>query len=119
MTRTSRIKRFALWTAFLLLYAPMSMAEPPPLLRFDPFRPREEPVETSGKRAAKPAFVPVLLSTVVGGDHPLVNLGGELLGIGEEAKGYRLLHVYAFEALFEKDGKVVRIEIKDGKRMGQ
>ena len=40
-----------------------------------------------------------------------MNLGGEILSIGEEAFGYRLLEVRPFDATFEKDGRRVRLEV--------
>ena len=98
----------------LLGVAMPAPASPPPMLRFDPFRaPPEAPVAAAPGRGsdADRSFRPVLISTVVGGRRSTANLGGEILAIGESSRGYRLLEVRPFEAVFEKDGQRVRLEV--------
>lgn len=97
---------------------PVAWAESPPPLRFDPFRERivvgTAPRPAEARRPDR-EFQPLLLSTVVGGERPLVNLGGVILGIGEETHGYRLIEVKSFEATFEKEGETLRLEVAAGR----
>ena len=115
MTRSIRA-RTAFRAALVLWLASATIAAgAPPTLRFDPFREREKPAGASaGARAETEdeSFEPVLLSTVVGGRRAVANLGGELLAVGEESHGYRLVEVRAFDAVFVKDGKRVRLEVE-------
>ena len=103
--------RSGILLAALLLPA-ISAADAPPALRFDPFgsRPEPEARQRSGANESV-VFMPVLLSTIVRGDRSLVNLGGEILALEEESQGYRLLEVRAFDALFLKDGREIRLEL--------
>ena len=97
---------------------PVAWAGSPPPLRFDPFRERvavgTAPRPAEARRPDR-EFQPLLLSTVVGGERPLANLGGEILGIGEESHGYRLIEVKSFEATFEKEGETLRLEVAAGR----
>jgi len=107
------------WTLMILVGVSPAWAGTSPSLRFDPFRPRVESADIGGRRGQKgpkDSFRPVLLSTVVGGERPLANLGGEILSVGEEARGYRLLDVRIFEATFVKDGETIRLEVLSGER---
>ena len=106
----------------VLLSAAYAWASSPPALRFDPFRePPERPGRASGeaRTASDRAFEPVLRSTVIGGERPLANLGGEILAIGEAAHGYRLIEVRAFDAVFLKDGARVRLEVESAGEAGR
>jgi hypothetical protein len=107
------------WLIVVCATAP-SLAGTPPPLSFDPFRPRPEPpgdVGTGSRngKGSRQLFSAVLRSTVVAGDRSLVNLGGEILSVGEEAFGYRLLEVRPFDATFEKEGQRVRLEVESDK----
>lgn len=86
-----------------------------PTLRFNPFRAAEPDPSAAGSRFATGrngrVFRPILISTVTGKKGGLANLGGELLAVGEERGGYRLLRVSAFDATFEHDGKTIRLEV--------
>lgn len=91
----------------------MSIAGTPPTLSFDPFRPRPEVDRQkpgAGDRRGE-IFAPVLRSTVVAGRRSVANLGGEILALGEEAHGYRLVSVRAFDATFERDGEQIVLEL--------
>ena len=44
--------------------------------------------------------MPVLTATLVAGSESMVNLGGTILKVGEEAYGYRLVKVDHWEAVF-------------------
>lgn len=99
---------FALITA-----ASQATADEPPQLRFDPFGSRPERVAAPRTGSeGRTASAPALLSTIVRGDRSLVNLGGTILALQEESEGYRLLEVRAFDALFLKDGRKIRLEVK-------
>lgn len=100
---------------FGLLAVSPAHAETPPTLRFDPFRePTAAARSTEPNRREDPRgdFRPILRSTVVGGARPLANLGGEILAPGESVAGYRLVSVEAYEAVFEKDGQRLRLEVQ-------
>lgn len=90
-----------------------ALADSAPVLRFDPFRPRPQDVAIGAADAstAQLGFEPVLRSIVLSPVRSMVNLGGEILFPGEEAHGYRLVEVHAFEALFIKEGREVRLEL--------
>ncbi len=80
-----------------------------PRLRFDPFV-APELGRAAGGGAPPPAsrdadWSPVLSATLVAGDESLANLGGVLLGLGEESHGYRLIEVRPWEAVFEFGGE--------------
>lgn len=81
------------------------------MLRIDPFRPRPVARPPAAPAREPEAFVPVLRSTVVAGDRSLANLGGEILSPGQEAHGYRLVEVHAFDALFIHNGQPVRLDV--------
>ena len=103
----------ALIAAFAI--ARPSLAEPAPVLQFDPFGLNSKSnsgLANTGRRGSDDVFTAILRSTVVSGDRSLVNLGGEILAIGEESHGYQLMEVRTFEATFVKDGKEVTLEIE-------
>lgn len=99
--------------------ATASAAEAPsergPALRFDPFA---RPALVESARGARPAeqdsWAPTLRATLMAGDRSLANLGGTVLGVGEESHGYRLVEVRPFEAVFERDGATVVLEVERG-----
>ena len=64
----------------------------------------------------EPEWSPVLAATLVAGSESMVNLGGSILRLGEEAHGYRLVEVGHWEAVFEKGGERVTLSIdpRDG-----
>ncbi len=116
------MRREILFAVALLAMATPSFGGSPPSLRFDPFRPKpkvNKVVNAVGNASPNDAFEPILLSTVVGGEHPLVNLGGEILEVGEQSHGYRLIEVNVFDATFVKDGEKLRLEILSGERTDQ
>ncbi|MCU7922710.1 MAG: hypothetical protein KZQ88_08415 [Candidatus Thiodiazotropha sp. (ex Dulcina madagascariensis)] len=51
------------------------------------------------------AFTLELTATLVSDDMPLVIAGGEMLSVGDEISGYRLISVGEGKALFLKNGK--------------
>ena len=112
--RTSR-SRLAGCAALLLFASTQAMGEEVSPLRFDPFRPLPKTssrADSESPGRAPAAFDPSLRSTVVAGEQSMVNLGGAIMAIGEEKNGYRLIEVHPFDAVFERDGKRVRIEVE-------
>ena len=85
-------------------------------LRWNPFvRPDLEPEDDGGGAggvAASAHWRPVLRATLVSGQRSLANLGGVVLGLGDEAHGYRLTEVRAWEAVFEKGGATVVLPVE-------
>ena len=103
----------------LLLVLPgVALASAPdaerPRLRFDPFvRPDLSVAAASDPAAGREGqWSPVLNATLVAGDRSLANLGGVVLGIGEETHGYRLVEVRAWEAVFEHGGERTVLPVK-------
>ena len=94
----------------------VAFAESAPVLRFDPFRtrPGDAPTEIDDSNEAVAGFEPVLRSTVVSRERSMVNLGGEILFVGEETHGFRLIAVRSFDALFMKEGQTIRLELSAG-----
>ncbi len=83
-------------------------------LRFDPFA--QPDVQTGGSGRPGPAgsqraWSPELRATLVSGERSLVNLGGTILELGEEAHGYRLLQVRKGEAVFERSGSEIVLKM--------
>ena len=80
-----------------------------PRLRFDPFVVPELGRGADGgsqpPASRDSGWSPVLNATLVAGDESLANLGGVLLGLGEESHGYRLVEVRPWEAVFEFGGE--------------
>ncbi len=89
-------------------------AEGPIRLRFDPFAQPGTQAAGSGRpgpAASQRAWSPELRATLVSGERSLVNLGGTILELGEEAHGYRLLEVREDEAVFERAGSEVVLQM--------
>lgn len=96
-------------------------AEParPQALRFDPFAEAPQP-DAVGARSVTPdaaaAWRPLLRATLAAGPESLADLGGVVLSIGGETRGYRLLEVRPWEAVFEKDGANVVLPVQRQER---
>jgi hypothetical protein len=108
--------------ALLTLGAPAAAGdERPRRLRFNPFAQPELAAiaQADPSRVATGAFhgwAPELTATLTAGEESLANLGGVILGIGEETHGYRLVKVDVFEASFEKDGGTLVLPIEPRNR---
>lgn len=111
--RIAALVVITLATTFLSGVRAMALDEEPPRLRFDPFRapPASVAPGGAGRDRDEEPFRPVLRSVVVAGPRSLANLGGEILEVGDEANGYRLLDVRPFEALFEYQGRRVLLTV--------
>jgi hypothetical protein len=115
--RTRRSLRASL-AAVIALTAGFVRAEPE--LRFDPFRPQEGAVRASAGAAsgrAVEAFVPELRATLISRAQSLVDFGGVILALGEEAHGYKLLEVWPYAAVFEFNGGEIVVEIAEPLRV--
>jgi hypothetical protein len=78
--------------------------------------------EAMQSSAPGPAWEPELRGIMVAGKSSLVNIGGTILGIGEEIEGYRLVGVREHEAVFQKGGGKVVVAmpfIKPAPRLAQ
>ena len=83
-------------------------------LRFNPFAQPDAQTGAAGGRGqagSQRAWSPELRATLVSGERSLVNLGGTILELGEEAHGYRLLEVREDEAVFERAGSEVVLQM--------
>ena len=93
-------------------------ARPPglaPKLHFDPFerpellsRPPPAVLENT-EPAAPPMWQPRLRAVMVAGRASVANVEGQLVGIGEELDGHRLVEVTERRAVFEKDGTLYEL----------
>ncbi|MEM7411286.1 MAG: hypothetical protein AAF430_13700 [Myxococcota bacterium] len=102
------------WIGIALVLASGSGAEEAPTLHIDPFRPLAAESGTSGGsygRAPAPGWQPVLQATLVGADGGFANLGGEILRVGEATRGYRLVEVGEWDAVFEHGGSLIRLSV--------
>ena len=95
----------------LLIIPAMASAE---LLQRDPFRPPADfsdspaqPGRSSVALGAKPEIRGILMA----GDQSLVNLSGEIIGVGETANGYRLLQVGEEHAIFQRGDEVITLSL--------
>ncbi len=90
-------------------------------LRFDPFA--QPGTQTAGpgrlgSAGSQRAWSPELRATLVSSERSLVNLGGTILELGEEAHGYRLLEVRESEAVFERSGSETVLQMTGPKGGG-
>ena len=87
---------------------------PAPSLHIDPFerpelltRPPPERVQAVVETAPAPPpgpWKPELRAVMLAGHASVANVAGQLVGMGEEVDGHRLLEVTERRAVFEKDG---------------
>jgi len=86
-------------------------------LQHNPFRP---PVDLSGTAgssgggAASTVARPTLIGILLGKDEPLVNLGGDIIGVGEEASGYLLVEVGQEYAVFRRGEETITMSLYPG-----
>ena len=82
-------------------------------LRHNPFRAPVDLAGTSGSGAATPTANarPTLIGILLGDDQPLVNLSGEIIGVGEESSGYLLVEVGQEYAVFRRGDETVRMSL--------
>ncbi len=83
-------------------------------LRRDPF---QEPADfiaqadAPGVTPAAPGSRPQIFGILAAGGESLVNLGGEIMAVGEEAGGYQLLEVAEEHAVFRRGDEIITIAL--------
>ena len=84
-------------------------------LRSNPFiKPMNIEDTPSNKRAARPpAAAMQLRATIVAGSRSQANIGGVIIGLGEDVDGYRLTEVHARRVVLERDGTRKEIMIDE------
>ena len=88
----------------LLLGPGISLAESP--LRHNPFqKPNLDLVRTETPNNASVSWTGELRGVISGGKEALINVDGEILMVGDEHQGFRLIDVRERTAVFEKNGK--------------
>lgn len=99
---------------YVALVVLVTMAANAERLRRDPFQPPAEfadavarPNALTGRTGGKLEVRGILLA----GDQSLVNLGGEIIGPGEEANGYLLLEVAEDHAVFQRGEEIVTLSL--------
>lgn len=96
--------------------APLAAADRPASLHHNPFdRPAvlAEPAAPKTAPVRVPDVPPTLHGTLVSAAAPMAILDGELLSIGQEYAGYRLVAVTEGAATLEKQGEEIRVTIND------
>lgn len=87
-------------------------------LKHDPFaRPAltgtAAPLSASNANAAaEPVWKPELRAIMLAGPKSIVNIGGMLVGIGEQTNGYRLVEVHQETAVFVNNKKRVTLTLR-------
>ena len=69
------------------------------------------PAGVAARTERRDSGAPGLRAVLVAGDKSAVNFGGEIIQVGESAKGYRLLAVEEGRAVFINKGKRVTISL--------
>jgi len=73
-------------------------------LHINPFvRPEMAPT-VGGKASSVDGVSMELRGVMLAGDHSLANIGGRVVGIGEDINGYRLITVSEYNAVLEREG---------------
>lgn len=112
--------RPTLLLALLALPLPAATAgdnPPAPLLRHDPFRRPAPPASPPTGDAAAPApapWQPTLRGVLLAGTGAgaLANVDGQMVGVGERIEGHRLVSVSEHQAIFEKDGRRIVLDMR-------
>lgn len=110
------MKRHPLPALLLLIATAGAVAAPPaaPKLHHDPFR---RPggtalVPAAGDAPAPVEWQPRLRGVLLSGPNSLANVDGQMVAIGEKLDGHRLLSVTEYQAVFEKDGRRVTLDMR-------
>ncbi len=112
------LRRLLLVTG-LLAIGVCHAAERSNVLRTNPFL---QPVldDAAALEGSKSATGPVvelqLRATMVAGSSSQANIGGVILGLGEEVNGYRLTEVHQRRVVLDRDGSQKEIRIDDENR---
>ena len=87
----------------------------PPALRHNPFaRPPSAvlPDDPSEQPPLNPDEMPALLATMVSTQGKLANVGGRILGPGDEIYGFRLLQIFEDRVVFERQGRRTTVYVR-------
>lgn len=110
----SRSARWRALPALLSLALASAIAADNPSLRHDPFARPVEPAAAAGQPDASPPapWQPTLRGVLLAGKGSLANVDGTLVAIGEKIEGHRLLSVSDRQAVFEKDGRRIVLDMR-------
>lgn len=108
--RKARLRHARWWALPPLLSLALASASAAdgPALRHDPFA---RPVEAAATPPAAP-WQPTLRGVLLAGQGSLANVDGTLVAIGEKIEGHRLVSVSDRQAVFEKDGRRLVLDIR-------
>ncbi len=111
---TSTFARVLVVSFALLAWTAVSRAADPqiPLLRFDPFHRQPSPQLSTSAASVNIEWQPELTAVLLSDEGGFANLGGVILGIGEQTNGYRLVDVREFSAVFERGGQRLTLTMK-------
>ena len=100
----------------LLIATAAAAAELPaaPRLHHDPFRRPggTQLAPVAGDASAPVEWQPRLRGVLLSGAASLANVDGQMVAIGEKIDGHRLLSVTEYQAVFEKDGRRVTLDMR-------
>lgn len=100
----------------LLVALPATAGDTPPaLLHHDPFRRPAPPLSPRTTDPATPApavWQPTLRGVLLAGAGSLANVDGQMVGIGDHIEGHRLVSVSDRQAIFEKDGRRIVLDMR-------
>lgn len=81
-------------------------------LQHDPFkRPHRPSAAASQKAAAEGHWTPDLRAVIYDRKQPLVNIDGQVFGLGDSVNGYRIIRVEEREAVLDGQGKQIRLKL--------
>jgi hypothetical protein len=85
-----------------------------PPIRHDPFRrPAGSPNPAeSGQPAPPAAWQPTLRGVLLAGKASLANVDGQMVALGETLEGHRLVSISDHQAVFEKDGRRMVLDMR-------
>lgn len=69
--------------------------------------------EVDARETQQEVVVMKLRATMVAGQHSQANIGGQIIGLGEEVNGYRLAEVHARHVVLVRDDIQKEISIDD------
>lgn len=86
----------------------------PPVIRHDPFRRPTGSASAGGPGQPAPpaAWQPTLRGVLLAGKASLANVDGQMVAIGETLEGHRLVSVSDHQAVFEKDGRRMLLDMR-------
>ena len=107
----NKVVHLGIWLPLAVMQSGVARAQ---TLQRDPFRAPDEVTSPASRPDALVGFAsgkPEIRGILLAGGESLVNLGGEIIGPGEEASGYTLLEVGEEHAVFLHDDEVVTLSL--------